>query len=264
MGHGFNGKVHYSFVKQLGQKNARLYKDWMYNKEKVKTGRQMETGYSNYVFDVNTVFQENLTLALRYLDKLKLMKYTASGKNPLLLRDKFELMLERIEGKGVKRAVILENWLSGKISGSVGKARVLEYIKSQIQEGTKNNTSLYLMMDICHLTFTSDILCEILQINKNVLRTIQRLVKEGKRVYIVGNVDINTYRLLKRKHAEVFRMFSGEYVSGETGLIKPEREFYEKMISNLGLNPFVTYIVEENMEDLEKCRQVGLSCGPSV
>jgi FMN phosphatase YigB (HAD superfamily) len=216
--------------------------------------------YKHYVFDINMVFKENHGLALKHLDKMKLMKYTARGKNPKHLRQLFEEMLVGLEGNGVKRSVILEKWLVGEYTSKECKEKAMVYIEEEMKKNPKS-TTMALMKDICNITFTWTILSQILVPEKEVVQKMEALKKEGKEIYLAGNMDAVTFKALREKNEKIFMNINSVYISGESGKLKPEKEFYKGMVSDLTLNAFATYVVDENKEDLEKCRETGLTCG---
>lgn len=216
--------------------------------------------YKHYVFDINMVFKENHGLALKHLDKLKLMKYTARGKNPKHLRQIFEEMLVGLEGNGVKRSVILEKWLVGEYSSQECKEKAMKHIEEEMKKNPKS-TTMALMKDICNITFTWTVLSQILVAEKEVVQRMEGLKKEAKEIYLAGNMDAVTFKALRENNEKIFAIVDGVYISGQSGKLKPQKEFYKGMISELSLNAFTTYVVDENKEDLEKCRETGLVCG---
>ena len=88
-------------------------------------------------------------MALKYLNKVRLMKYTARGENPYNLRKKLDSLLSEIEGGGLTRPSIIEKWLTGQSSSTDSLTLVKGYI-DQKRLVRKNSTTLGLLMDIAN------------------------------------------------------------------------------------------------------------------
>lgn len=216
--------------------------------------------YTDFVFDLNVVFQENHNIAVKYLNKVKLVKYTARGKTPKALRKEYENHLLALEGKGRKKPLILEKWLVGEYTWKQCHDLVTKSIERKISEKPKS-TTLALLRDISVMTFNPDILKVIIVVDENVKKVIKKLHQSGKRIYLCGNMDGRTFSMLRNLHRDLFDMVIDSFVSGEVGILKPSIKYYEKMVEKFGLNPFRTYIVDCDEQDIIDANTIGFKCG---
>lgn len=216
--------------------------------------------YTDFVVDINTLFKESNVLCFRYLDKVSLMKYTARGRNPITLRKQFEDILVEVEGPGIKRAKILERWLAGQITGRECKVIIERFVEQKLAIKPKS-TTLQLLKDVAGFAFEPTVLCDVLLVDRNLLKKIVALRENGKRIHLSGNMDANTLQKLLEKNPEVKSHVTSHVVSGQIGYVKPEAKFYEHVMNTLGINPFKTYVVDGDEMDVEFCRRTGLVCG---
>ena len=216
--------------------------------------------FTDYVFDLNVLFHENYSVAIRYVDKLKLVKYTARGRTPKMLRKEYEAHLRSLEGQGLRKPLILEKWLIGKYTWKQCHEIVSKSIQQLLEQRPKS-TTVALMRDISEITFNPDILQNVITVDGKVRKLITDLYNDGKRIYICGNMDKRTFTLLQNVHKDVFDKVTGSFISGDVGLLKPSKDYYGMMVREFGINPFKTYIVDCDKDDLEDARAIGFVCG---
>jgi len=213
--------------------------------------------YTDFLVDVNVLFPENENAALKHLNKVRLMKYVGRGRNPFELRAKFENVLCQIDGQGLKRPKLIEDWLAGKTSSKECTIIVERHLDNLLASKPKS-TTLKLLNDVKKMVFDPEILCTILQPCAHVESSIRSLHAENKRVYIVGNMDRATFYRLKCLHPELFSLFSGHFVSGEEGYVKPNPRFFTNMILHLKVNCFKSYLIDSD-DNLRAASTIGLS-----
>lgn len=216
--------------------------------------------YTDYLVDINTLFKENLRTALKYLDKVLLMKYISRGRNPFDLRNIFDDLTLEIEGPGLHRPLLIEKWLRGQYSSKHCHDLVCATIDNKLTLKPKS-TTLRLMKDVSTITFQADKLSRIVQVNENLLKRIKALKAEGIQLYIFGNMDIQTFTLLRSLYKDIFSLMTDCYISGQCGVLKPEKVFYKSMVEKFGVNTFKTFVIDDTERDLEVARSLGLFAG---
>lgn len=212
--------------------------------------------YTDYLVDINILFKENLTVALKYLDKVLLMKYVSRGRNPFDLRKAFDDLVTEIEGFGLHRPLLIEKWLQGEYSAKQCHELVCAAIDEKLTNRPKS-TTLKLMKDVSAITFQAEKLSRIVQVNDTILKRIKVLHERECRIYLFGNMDVHTYRLLRVLHKDIFSLITDCFISGEHGILKPESEFYRSMVDRLGINVFKTFLVDNTEVDLERAKFLG-------
>ncbi|MDX3925504.1 MAG: HAD family phosphatase [Shinella sp.] len=85
---------------------------------------------------------------------------------------------------------------------------------------------------------------------------MKRLIDEGRDVTMLTNFAADTFRQAKT----IFPFLGlprGVTVSGEIGLIKPDRAIYEKHAHDFGLAPAHTLFIDDSMANVEGARLAG-------
>ena len=209
--------------------------------------------------DVNTLFKENHSLAVKHLDKMRLFKYTARGKNPYELHEELDKILVSMKGMGYKRPNITEMWLKGDISGAAALELVNLHL-DDILSKKPHSTTTQLLKDVAKLTFSPDILCNVLELNSKSLHLLKSLKKKGEcKIYLVGNLDSQTFKALKTKHPNVFAHFNDTFISFQNHEIKPDKKFIDKMFKALSLTPGKTCLVDDSLSDSKFLSTYGLN-----
>ena len=217
------------------------------------------------VVDINSLFKERESLALRYLDKFRLMKYTARGRNPYDLRNKFTLLINELDGNNqVNTLGILDTWLTGKRSRNDTKNDILSFIDTKMKDSTTSNTTLLLLRDIVEIMLTPEILVKILILEDSMVAKLQKLALSGRKIYIAGNMDKDTFRLLKRKYQPVFNITHGEHMSFQCGTVKPQKPFLDSFFHNFGVNPFKTCFIDDQWYDSVKLTGLHVVLGATL
>lgn len=214
--------------------------------------------YTDFLIDINALFKENMGAALKYLDKVLLMKYVSRGRNPFDLRNQFDDLTLQIEGMGLSRSLLLEKWLTGVYTGPQCHKLVNATIDTRLTIKPKS-TTLKLMRDVSAITFHVDKLSKIVQLDDRVSKWINILHRQGSRIYLFGNMDLATFRALQGTYQDIFSMVTESFISGQHGILKPDKDFYQTMIAHFGINVFKTFIIDDTERDLKQARSLGIS-----
>ena len=86
---------------------------------------------------------------------------------------------------------------------------------------------------------------------------IGELRAAGYHLYVLSNMSREFIDFLRRQ--PVYDHFEGEVVSCEVGVIKPEPEIYELLLSKYGLDPAETLFIDDRPANLEAAAAFGLS-----
>ena len=211
------------------------------------------------IVDFNTLFKENKQLAVKSLDKYKLLKYTARGKNPYELRREMELILEKNGGKGIKYPNLMEDWFRGKVSGDTLYKIVEDSVNEELEKNRKSSR-LPLIKDVASLAFNKDNLCNILEPDEKVLKLLQKMKEiEGKKIYLVGNIDEATFRLVSEKNTFLSKFFDGIYLSYQAGFVKPEKKYFENILKKWNIHLYKSCFVDDDESESKSITSYGLN-----
>jgi FMN phosphatase YigB (HAD superfamily) len=231
--------------------------------------------YDIIVFDLNTLFVENHSIALPNLNKIDLFKYTARGHNPVDLRKRLdEFLTASTYGNGNYRNKITESWLRG----SLRNEEAFFVVKKLLLESKKGkwSTTTGLLRDVAKVAFTPDILCKVLELDKKMVKLAKAFLaqqdkdekeketkeKKEKKIFLAGNLDVATFEKVKDLHKELFStdaIFTECIVSGQIGSVKPELDFYEHLRKSFNLEGQKYIILDGNKSDREIARSHGFN-----
>ena len=85
---------------------------------------------------------------------------------------------------------------------------------------------------------------------------MQALVERGHDVTLLTNFHQDTFSLAKEKYP-FLKQARGETVSGEIGLIKPDRAIYEHHVSSHGLDPEATLFFDDSQKNVDGAKAAG-------
>ncbi len=87
---------------------------------------------------------------------------------------------------------------------------------------------------------------------------VLRAVREtGLPCYALTNHEKETYPLRLERFA-FLGWFDGTIVSGQEGVAKPELAIFRRLLDRFGLTPSTTLIIDDNQENLEAARKLGI------
>lgn len=88
-------------------------------------------------------------------------------------------------------------------------------------------------------------------------RLIPELKEAGYRVLVLSNMSKEYIEFLRRM--PVYQHLTEEVISCEVGLVKPEREIYELLLSRYSLHPEETIFVDDRVENVDAAAEMGIT-----
>lgn len=131
--------------------------------------------------------------------------------------------------------------------GKVGREQYIVFLKRYLPPGTTTAQ-------------VEDAWCAMLrQVPSARWHLLERLGKRY-RLFLLSNTDpIHIDRLRRRMDLEAFeQLFERVYYSQDTGLRKPERALFERVLRENGLEAARTLFVDDTLENVEGARAAGL------
>ena len=89
----------------------------------------------------------------------------------------------------------------------------------------------------------------------DVLRELQ---ERGYAVYALTNYSAETFPHARRSYG-FLEWFEEIVVSGEEGMVKPEREIYDLLVERTGLDPASSVFVDDREENVRAAQELGFS-----
>ena len=76
-------------------------------------------------------------------------------------------------------------------------------------------------------------------------------------LYCLSNMATSTFRYLQARY-DVWGVFDGIVISGELGMVKPEADIFEYLLSKYGLDRSRSVFIDDLLINVEAARQLGL------
>lgn len=86
---------------------------------------------------------------------------------------------------------------------------------------------------------------------------LTHLKKCGYKIYYLSNYSEPLYRRSK-KEMEFLKKMDGGYMSWQVKMLKPEPEFYQKLLKDFGINPKKAVFLDDVLENVAEARAQGL------
>jgi 2-haloacid dehalogenase len=87
-------------------------------------------------------------------------------------------------------------------------------------------------------------------------RLVRELHRRGVALYALTNFAAETFALTRQRF-ELLHLFKEVVVSGEEGVVKPEREIYEILVRRTGVAPARTVFIDDTPENVRAAEQLG-------
>jgi 2-haloacid dehalogenase len=89
------------------------------------------------------------------------------------------------------------------------------------------------------------------------IEILRELKADGIRCYALTNMEAETYPLRAARY-EFMSWFDGTVVSAHEGVIKPEREIFERLLTRYGLDPARTLMIDDSRRNIEAAARLGM------
>jgi 2-haloacid dehalogenase len=91
----------------------------------------------------------------------------------------------------------------------------------------------------------------------DVVELLRRLKAGGVPCYALTNMETETYPLRVERYP-FMRWFDGAVVSGFEGVVKPEREIFERLLERFNLTPERTLFADDSQRNVDAAGELGI------
>ncbi|MFW5985634.1 MAG: HAD family hydrolase, partial [Halanaerobiaceae bacterium] len=98
---------------------------------------------------------------------------------------------------------------------------------------------------------------EMLELKEETVKLLEELDQQDYSLYILSNISEGAFNYLKNRY-QFLDLFSGAIISGKLGVIKPEAEIYEKLITRFQLKPQKSVFLDDRRDNIEEAKKQGL------
>lgn len=166
------------------------------------------------------------------------------------------------DDQGMLYPPILNAWLDGTLT--------TQKIRNLLIASIENNPDWFLskveqkiIIKLVRMVFNAENFVETRKIYKQSMPWVRSFKAHGHKVYILSNWDSESFELLKLKYPQFFAIFDGIIISGHEHLLKPSPIIFQKALERYGLNPDITWYIDDQRENVEVANALnmhGLQC----
>jgi len=224
----------------------------------------------NIVFDmVGVLFQFSTRKQIQELGLLKTAKYIFTHfKNPVTTFLRTMDIIAQQEGitdtHRKYKQFYLPSCASNCFSGLENTNKTIKTIKQKIET---LNPKLFvskmekeIVMHIADLLFSSKKIMSGLVPNKTLITLLQKIAADSAyQLFLLTNIDTQTFSLLKQSHQAVFSLFDGIVASCDIHLLKPDPAIYNHLLETYQLDPQETVFIDDQIENIEEAKKLGIT-----
>ena len=89
-------------------------------------------------------------------------------------------------------------------------------------------------------------------------RAAQRCKRAGKKLYLLSNYPLKGYERLREKFSSLFEIFDGGVVSCYLHQMKPEKEIYQTLIEQCGIDPQRSVFIDDVEMNVQGAMKMGI------
>ena len=133
----------------------------------------------------------------------------------------------------------------------------------QMDRGTLSEADLLLRLEArtgrpaAELAGLLDAVRGSLHANTDTVELLEKLAAREVSLYCLSNMASGIYAYLRERHS-FWGVFRGTVISGDIGMMKPEREIFEFLLRRYALAPRETVFVDDNAPNVEAARALGI------
>jgi methionine salvage enolase-phosphatase E1 len=158
---------------------------------------------------------------------------------------------------GNQLPLLMCQWLDGTMSCNDIKTLIFDAIEQHPEwfdcSGEKNA-----VINIITMIFTPEHFVATRKIYRQGVLFIKECKKKGHRVYALSNWDIESFDLLCKKFPQLFNLFDGIVISGESNNLKPSPDIYTTLISRYNINPQKCWFIDDQKENVAAASLLGM------
>jgi len=233
----------------------------------------------NFIFDLGGVLIDTDTFAsLRHIgikNIAQCMVYLKKG--PMAINNHIELKLFEILNKtaltynlapkttnnnaydkhGRLLPYFMCSWLNGTMTSEKIRSLTLVAIKLH-PEWFDHVIEQCVITNLITMVFTPEHFVATRKIYHNGIAFIKACKQQGHRVYVLSNWDTESFELLQKKYSNLFNLFDGIVISGESNILKPAPEIYTTLLNRYQLKATKCWFIDDQKENVVAACTVGI------
>jgi HAD superfamily hydrolase (TIGR01509 family) len=233
----------------------------------------LNTQTKNIIFDLGgVVFTADKFAAFQQIGMPECILYTCWHlKNPKKIQNVMYQTMETVmpwptgitstkpqDDNGNEIPYIMYCWLTGKMSTQKIKDTLIPAINLHL-DWFANKTEQTLIRNTVAMIFTPKTFIQTQQINPTMVSFIKNCKKAGHKIYVLSNWDPESFALLQRTHKDLFDLFDGIVISGNTGNAKPDTIIYRQLLQKYNLQAHDCYFLDDQQVNISAAKTCGIN-----
>jgi HAD superfamily hydrolase (TIGR01509 family) len=149
-------------------------------------------------------------------------------------------------------------WHTGLCAAEQVVAEFTQFCEQLKAEGYFTSTLHYQMItDLVKVLVNEDkgAICP----NPALTPLLQKIRSKGaQRLFLLTNIDHETYKALSAHYPEIFNLFEGRVTSCETGLLKPDPAIFNYLCGAYKLSPAECFYIDDQLENVQAANGCGI------
>jgi putative hydrolase of the HAD superfamily len=171
-----------------------------------------------------------------------------------------------VTGKGLRLPYMLCQYQAGKKTAEEFLREGFEYVDSLPQDTFKSDREKILVKEIMRTMVDSDMLArntylipEAVQLFKEVCEATDETGKKKNRCYALSNWEYTSFNKFASKHSDFFSLFEKIIISGQSGLMKPNKGAYRDILHRFDLDPKDCVFIDDQEINTNAAQEEGIS-----
>ncbi len=223
------------------------------------------------VFDlVGVLFFVNKIKVLRCIGSKDLIfYYIKKGRNPvdegIALLDK---MRQDVAGqfqdvvayKGTYLPLCFLQWNQGLLSREQTFEQIQDYFNTlHKQHYFTSERHQRVILDLLKMIFSSELGMQAFMPIGSTIELVKKLKESNNyKLYILSNIDKETFEGLRSLHAPIFDSFDGIVTSCYSNLLKPEAAIFEYLFKQFNVDPVQSCFIDDQLENIHTAQKLGM------
>jgi FMN phosphatase YigB (HAD superfamily) len=214
-------------------------------------------GKIKHIFiDPNVIFITSHGRAAGYIGSWKALKYmNHTGHLPgqeYLFQDLKDVPAQSkilTYDEGLEAPLIISDWLLGTAQEELTRA-----VEKYLDASSLSEIEKTIHLSTTKMMFDPISLADIQKIRPGIEKLLRSLKNKKYSIYLAGNwTDIIP---LKKRFSHIFELIDGVYISSEMKLLKPQKEFWESVLSLSGCNAEECLCIEAEPVFFQATKQI--------
>ena len=233
--------------------------------------RNKDMRKSNIIFDIDGVlFKENKLKIAFKSGLLKLLRYILTHrKNPfklgleifhkMHLEEKNDTISTKYKNYTMPKCI--SEWMKGKLSNKALIQKIDRFIeKLKIMNYFSSSYEKNLIQKLIKILLNENQIPNLIKPINPMIKLVNTLKKEGGyRLFILSNYAKEASDILIEQYKEFFSLFDDIIISANIGMIKPEKEIYEHLLSKHSLKPEECIFIDDQEINIQSAQNIGIT-----